>query len=178
MTARPPGHPSLPDGAMASLGQITSRFHQPGSVRWIGIRPARRAPMAILETAEIALTGLTEDRRTTPGKRAVSLIQWEHLAVIAALLGRDRLDPALLRRNIAVAGLNLLGLRKRRFRLGGAVLQGTGPCAPCSRMEEILGPGGYTAVRGHGGITAEVLVPGPVAVADPVLPDDRGAPFA
>ncbi len=99
-------------------------------------------------------------------------MQWEHLAVIAALSGLEAVGPEALRRNVAVAGINLLGLRKATFRIGTAVLRGTGLCAPCSRMEEALGPGGYTAVRGHGGITAEVVEPGALALGDAVVPLD------
>ena len=62
-------------------------------------------------------------------------------------------------------------LREAIFRIGTAVLRGTGPCAPCSRMEEALGPGGFNAVRGHGGITAEVVRPGRVALGDSVVPE-------
>lgn len=156
------------------LARLTSTFTQPGLVEWIGVRPARRTPVHAVPSVEIDISGLDGDRRETPGKRAVSLIQWEHLPVIAALVGRTEVDPALLRRNIAVSGINLLGLRKARFRVGTAVLQGTGLCAPCSRMEEALGPGGYTAMRGHGGITAEVLEPGHVAQGDAVAPVEEG----
>ena len=151
-----------------SLDRMIARHAGPGTVRWIGLRPARRAPVVPVEAVEITPAGLEGDRRERPGKRAVTLIQWEHLPVIAALAGHDALDPAPLRRNIVVAGINLLALRKARFRLGGAVLQGTGPCAPCTRMEEALGPGGFNAVRGHGGITAEVIEPGPVRLGDAV----------
>lgn len=153
------------------LSRLIEAYAQPGQVRWIGLRTARRGAIVSVERAEIALTGLTGDHRATAGKRAVTLVQWEHLPVIAALTGRDAVAPELLRRNIAVAGLNLLGLRKRRFRLGGALLIGTGLCAPCSRMEETLGPGGYAAVRGHGGITAEVVAPGPVTLGDLLTPE-------
>ncbi|MGY2894268.1 MOSC domain-containing protein [Deinococcus sp. UYEF24] len=103
------------------------------------------------------------------GKRQVTLIQAEHLPVIAALAGLPEVAPETLRRNIVVSGLPLLALKDRRFRLGSeeggwVLLEGTGECHPCSRMEEALGPGGYNAVRGHGGITARVLEGGTIAL--------------
>ena len=151
---------------VASLSEMLSRHAGHGTLRWIGVRPARREAMVQKTSTEIVLSGLVDDRRDRPGKRAVSLIQWEHLPVIAALAGRGTLDPAVLRRNLAVSGINLLALRKARFQIGTAVFEGTGVCAPCSRMEEALGNGGYNALRGHGGITAEVVQPGSVAVGD------------
>jgi MOSC domain-containing protein YiiM len=96
------------------------------------------------------------------------LIQAEHLGVIASVLHRDSVDPALLRRNIVVSGINLLALKSAKFRIGTALLEGTGPAEPCSRMEEALGPGGYNAMRGHGGITARVLEDGWIRVGDSV----------
>ena len=55
-----------------------------------------------------------------------------------------------MRRNLVVSGINLLALKDRRFRVGTALLEGSGECAPCSRMEVVLGPSGYNAVHGHG----------------------------
>ncbi len=155
-----------------SLAALVNGWAQPGVVTWLGVRPGRRQPVLAVEAAEITPAGLGGDHRTLPGKRAVTLIQAEHLAVIAALAARDAVDPALLRRNVLVAGINLLGLRARRFRLGTAVLEGSGVCAPCSRMEEALGRGGYAAVRGHGGICATVVEPGRVAPGDALTPLD------
>jgi MOSC domain-containing protein YiiM len=114
--------------------------------------------------------GLIGDRYAgSSGKRQVTLIQWEHLAAIASMLSIKALDPALLRRNIAISGINLLALKDKQFQLGNAVLEYTGLCHPCSFMETTLGPGGYNAVRGHGGLTARVIASGLIRVNDQLL---------
>lgn len=116
-------------------------------------------------------TGLEGDRfKGRPeSPRQVTLIQQEHLAVIAACLGRESVDASLLRRNIVVSGINLLALKDKHFRVGDVVLEFTGPCHPCSKMERFFGAGGYNAMRGHGGITARVHEAGVIRLADAVL---------
>ncbi len=136
---------------------------------WIGLRPERRADLVAVEAARIEDDGLVGDH-ARPGKRAVTLIQAEHLPVIAALTERDLVPPELLRRNIVVSGLNLMACRHHLLRLGTAVLRFSVPCAPCSRMEGALGPGGYNAMRGHGGWCMEVVAAGHVALGDEVTP--------
>lgn len=154
------------------LHELLSSVPRVGKVEWIGVRSARREPMVIVDAVEAREgRGLTGDhfRGGTAGKRQVTLIQSEHLRVIAELLGLDRVDPALLRRNIVVSGINLLALTGAQFEIGGAVLEGTGGCHPCSRMEETFGAGGYNAVRGHGGITARVVSGGVIRLGDQVI---------
>jgi len=154
-----------------SLFDLMKNFRQPGEVRWIGVRPARLAPVEPRNEVRIDLdNGIEGDRfRGKAGAiRQVTLIQAEHLEVVAGLLDKGAIDPALVRRNIVVSGINLLALRSQEFQIGEAVLVGTGNCAPCSRMEEVLGTGGYNAMRGHGGITAAVIHPGLVRVGDSV----------
>ncbi|WP_185804745.1 MOSC domain-containing protein [Pontivivens nitratireducens] len=148
------------------LKELIARTGGPGRVEWIGIRPARREALLPCEEVEIGAGGLAGDHGR-PGKRAVTMIQAEHLDVIAALIGRDVL-PQMLRRNIVVSGINLTALKGRSVRMGSALLRWTTVCAPCSRMEEALGNGGYAALRGHGGWCAEVIEPGTVRVNDRV----------
>lgn len=137
-------------------------------MQWIGIRPARRVAPVSLETVDaITATGLRGDHYNSSGKRQVTLIQAEHLPVLSSLVGAP-VEPAALRRNVLVGGINLIALRNGRFRIGEALLEGTGPCEPCSRMEDVLGPGGYNAMRGHGGITARVLEGGRIKLGDAV----------
>jgi MOSC domain-containing protein YiiM len=157
-----------PDSTLAALFAAPLR---PGRVVWIGIRPARREPIrAVASVAAAAAKGLDGDRYRTGsnGPRQVTLIQAEDLQAIASYLGQPAIDPALLRRNIVVQGINLLALKNKRFRIGQALMEYTGECHPCSRMEENLGTGGYNAVRGHGGITARILVAGSIGVGDSI----------
>ena len=156
---------------MPTMADLMEHFPRPGRLEWIGLRGERRGVMTTPEQAHAEAGGsLLGDRyKGRSGKRAVTLLQAEHLPVIASLIGRDSVEPALLRRNLVVSGINLLALRGRRFRIGTVELEGTGICAPCSRMEETFGPGGYNAVRGHGGITARILCPGLLSLSDAVV---------
>lgn len=163
--------PAMPHPA-SPLAALMTTHAASGRVEWIGLREARRGAVRPVERARVELDGLVGDHRARPGKRAVTLIQAEHLPVIAALAGMDgALVPERLRRNIVVSGINLLALRDAPMRVGRALLRGAGICAPCSRMTEELGSGGYNAVRGHGGLIAEVIEPGEVLLGDALVPE-------
>lgn len=163
----PPSSPlaRLLDGPMAA-----------GQLVWIGLRPARRTAMVAVAEARLEPgRGLEGDRwrGAADGPRQVTLIAREHLAAIASFLGRPAVAPHQLRRNLVIAGLNLFALKGQRFRIGDALLDWSGECHPCSRMEEEFGPGGYNAVRGHGGITARVVEAGAIKLGDSVTRQRR-----
>jgi MOSC domain-containing protein YiiM len=150
---------------------LFDNFVQRGEVTWIGIRPASRASIKVVNTVKVTKLGLEGDRSTKnalSNKRQVTLIQSEHLEAVALFLGKSNIDPSHTRRNILVKGLNLNALKGRKFRIGTAVLEMTGFCYPCSRMEENLGKGGFNAMRGHGGITCRVISEGEIALGDVV----------
>ena len=162
----------MPFPASSSLAQLIEAPVRPGTVEWIGARPARGAPMRVLDAAElVAGKGIAGDRHgNAGGARQVTLVAAESLAAIASHLGLDAVAPAALRRNIVVRGINLVALRGRRVRIGEAILEVSGECHPCSRIEAGLGTGGYNAARGLGGITARVVEGGTVRLGDRVEP--------
>jgi MOSC domain-containing protein YiiM len=118
--------------------ELFEKFLQPGAVEWIGIRPDRK--IALKEVSEVMAIkdlGLEGDRyHNKGGPRQVTLIQQEHLNSIASFLEKLNIDPQLTRRNIVVKRINLLALKGKQFSIGEAILEYSGDCHPCSRMEE------------------------------------------
>ncbi len=162
------------------LGRLTQSPALPGVVVWIGVRPARKAPLQALDAVEIdEALGLVGDHYVGRSrKRQVTLIAIEQLAAIASYLGRAEVSPLDLRRNVVTRGINLLALKDAWVQIGEAVLEPTEECHPCSRMETALGPGGYNAVRGHGGLTARVVRGGRVRLGDAIVRLPRNADLA
>ena len=159
-----------------NIKDLFDHFHQPGTIAWIGLRPQKKAALQSVSNAEVVEgKGLIGDHyQGTSGNRDVTLIQAEHLEAVGKILGKE-VNPDLTRRNIVVSGVNLIALVDKTFRLGDdVILETTGFCHPCSRMEENLGYGGYNAMRGHGGITATVIRGGNIKVGDRVEAGEDG----
>ena len=153
------------------LGRLLGAPMRPGELMWIGVRPVRKAALISSTSAElIAERGIQGDHYETRqnGARQVTLIASEDIAAIASFIGQETVAPELLRRNFVTRGINLAALKGRSLRIGDAVLEVSGDCAPCSRMEDNLGVGGYNAVRGRGGLTARILTGGTVYIGDAI----------
>jgi len=131
---------------MVIIKELQSRFTN-GYVVGITVRPGRLDPVVKLQSVQaIESIGLQGDRlKSLGGKRQVTFIQAEHLESISSFLTKP-VTAAMVRRNIELAGRNLLSLKGHRFRIGEAIFGYSGECHPCSRMEEaLLGAGGYLA---------------------------------
>jgi MOSC domain-containing protein YiiM len=97
----------------------------------------------------------------------VTLIAAEDLDYIQTELG-IRVKNGEHRRNIITRGIDLDSLRRRRFRVGEAVLQYDRPRPPCRHVQDLSEPGMTRALRGRGGICARVVEPGRIRARDAI----------
>jgi MOSC domain-containing protein YiiM len=106
---------------------------------------------------------VSEGART---KRQVLLIDQE-------TLDNFELNPGQVRENITTSGIDLHSLSEgQRLAIGDeAVVEITGHCAPCGRMDEIR-EGYSTALEGHRGMLASVIRGGEIAVGHAVKESD------
>lgn len=156
---------------MKTIQDLKNCMPQRGKLIWIGVRSKRKADLDVVDQVAVSVNdGLEGDHYSKKGgKRLITLIQNEHIETVKSILNKD-VSPLKTRRNLVVEKINLLALHEQRFRIGAEViLEGTGHCHPCSRMEENLGAGGYNAMRGHGGLTAKVIQSGVIRTGDEVV---------
>jgi MOSC domain-containing protein YiiM len=166
-----------------TLRDLITRIATRGRVEAIIVRPERDKPAQYVDEVKAEPGfGLIGDRRAqtkrtnlASRKRELSLIQAEHVPLIAKWSGIEHLEATRLRRNLVISGVNLLAMKSPfsdvhlQWQIGNDVcIEVTGPCDPCSKMEAELGSGGYNAMRGHGGMTAMLTTGGVIRVGDVV----------
>ena len=139
------------------------------SIQSIIIRPERKAPAVHVGKADITSHGLQGDHYDKPdGNRQVTLIAKDGLAKVAAAIGFEGDTHLASRRNIMIDSLPEEDFKGRKVQLGDqVVLEITGYCSPCTRMDENFGDGAIQAFDKKGGWTARVIESGSVSVGDP-----------
>ncbi len=134
-----------------------------GTIVSLQVCPASRAPMEIKPSVRAQEDqGLEGDRHgKSGGPRQVLLMDEETLAAF-------QLAPGAVKENITTRGLALKTLSPgTRLQVGGAVLEITGDCNPCSRMDEIR-PGLRAELQGQRGVLARVITSGDLRVGDAI----------
>jgi 8-oxo-dGTP diphosphatase len=86
------------------------------------------------------------------------------------------LVPGETRRNVTTRGVALDGLVGRTFWIGGVLARGTSLCEPCRHLEDVTGKRLLRALVHRGGVRADALVGGRIAVGDTVeaVEEQRG----
>ncbi|WP_433165916.1 molybdenum cofactor biosysynthesis protein [Kribbella sp. CA-247076] len=137
------------------------------------------APVGRSEVEVRAGLGIVGDRyfgQTVHRNAAVTIMDAAVLDDLAAALDLPAApDPLLLRRNITLRGYSVDSLAAhrgsdgsrvpgRRFTLdsgaGAVEFQANRPANPCAWMDQVLAPGSFKALRGHGGIRTTPLTSG------------------
>ena len=99
----------------------------------------------------------------------VTLIEGEGLDEIERKDGL-RVKNGEHRRNIITRGIRLENLRRKKFRIGEAVLEYDRPRPPCKHVQDLTQPGMTRALRGRGGICARVVEGGQIRARDEIVP--------
>ncbi len=133
------------------------------TVAGLQICPGHRQSMkAVPSVQAIENQGLEGDRHARPDSaRQVLLIELETLEKLDLRAGD-------VKENITTRGIGLMQLPVgTRLHIGGAVLELTGQCHPCSRMDEIRA-GLLAELGGRRGVLARVAQTGTMRVGDAI----------
>ncbi|MFL5835942.1 MAG: MOSC domain-containing protein [Solirubrobacteraceae bacterium] len=130
-------------------------------------------PVEVVEA--LAGQGLLGDRyfadtRREQGEgRDITLIQAEALEGLHEEHGIE-LSGAESRRNVLTRGIDLNALVGRRFTVGEAECVGIELCEPCNHLQKMTQPGVLRGLVHRGGLRADVVRDGRIAVGDAVQP--------
>src|SRR3954463_15329427 len=143
-----------------------------GRVEQINIGPAGEVPAPVDRVEAHSGKGLVgnryyRERGAKPGQ-ALTLIAAEALEGWQAEHGIE-LSAAESRRNVLTRGIDLNALVGRRFRVGSVECEGVELCEPCLGLARLVDEFGVLRGLVHrGGLRADVLTDGEIAVGDAV----------
>jgi hypothetical protein len=172
---------SIEEGWLLARLDLHLPFQQPygpergvGSVAAILTAPDAETALARVPTVEaVAGRGLVGDRyydgRGTfsgPGHG------YELTLVEAEVLESVDLSWEDARRNIVTRGIALNGLVGRRFTIGAVECIGRRLAEPCAHLEKLSRPGLLRPLVHRGGVRADILAGGTIAIGDPVAVAD------
>lgn len=104
---------------------------------------------------------------SAPDGRALTLIAAEALEAMERET-EIRLDAAATRRNVLTRGVDVNALVGKRFRIGDVECRGVELCEPCTHLQSMTQPGVIKGLAHRGGLNADILNDGAIAVGDRV----------
>jgi MOSC domain-containing protein len=137
---------------------------------------AGELPRPVPEVAAVAGRGLEGDRyfggegtffEERKEGQDLTLIEAEAIEGLAREDGIE-LGPGESRRNVVTRGIGLNELVGRKFTVGEIECVGKRLCDPCSHLQKLTRPGVLRGLANRGGLRADIVRGGRIAVGDPV----------
>jgi MOSC domain-containing protein YiiM len=116
----------------------------------------------------VAGRGIEGDRKFD-SNHDLTLIEAEAVEGLAEDTGIE-LAPGASRRQVTTRGVALNDLVGKRFRVGELECVGEELCEPCNHLQSLTKPGVLRGLVHRGGLCAEVVSGGEMAVGDSVTP--------
>jgi MOSC domain-containing protein YiiM len=102
-------------------------------------------------------------------KGQITFFSFEVFAKLAEHFGLTNKSAGAVRRNVVVSGVELNDLIGEEFSIQGVRLRGTAHCRPCYWLDQAIAPGAEQFLEGNGGLRAQILSDGVIAVGDAQL---------
>jgi MOSC domain-containing protein YiiM len=93
-------------------------------------------------------------------KGQITFLEDEVYSTLCAQLNIWDKPASALRRNVITRGVDLLDWVGRDFTIQGVRFHGVEECKPCYWMDQAFGPGAEEALKGRGGLRAQILTTG------------------
>lgn len=134
-------------------------------------RAAGTEPMLRMHEVEcVAGKGLRGDRffaYKRHYKGQITFFSWEVFEDLCLAFDEREKSPSVFRRNAIVTGADLNTLIGKPFEVQGVRFLGTEEASPCYWMNEAFHEGAHGALKGRGGLRAEILSDGVLREDDP-----------
>jgi MOSC domain-containing protein YiiM len=147
-----------------------------GAVEGIFIAEFQSPTFSVGSVLAVTGRGLDGDRYLAPADgwaprgMAISLIEAEVIEAVREQHGID-LANGRSRRQVVTRGVRLNDLVGVEFTVGEARCRGFELCEPCLSLSELIGePGLIKALAHRGGLRADILAGGRIAVGDGIAP--------
>jgi MOSC domain-containing protein YiiM len=102
-------------------------------------------------------------------KGQITFFSFEVFERLVRHFGLTDKSAGAVRRNVVVSGADLNDLIGQEFSIQGVRLRGTAHCKPCYWLDQAVAPGTEKFLEGNGGLRAQILSDGLIAVGDAQL---------